>query len=178
MDSRRKNVVDTHLSQEPAIGQWLWALQDSRQRTMEELDNVSPAMIDWLPPDNESSIGTVLYHMTDIEADWLYVEVLEQPLPSAVAALFPYATRDAQGRLTQVQGISRADHLKRLETVRNLLLAVFQPMTLAEFRRVRSLPHYDVTPEWVLHHLIQHEAEHRSQIGALRIRAKRTLAQI
>jgi len=170
--------VDTDLSQEPAIGQWLWALQDARQRTMEELDSVSVAMIDWLPPDNESSIGTVLYHMTDIEADWLYVEVLEQPLPSAVAALFPYATRDAQGRLTQVQGISRADHLKRLETVRNLLLAVFQPMTLAEFRRVRSLPHYDVTPEWVLHHLIQHEAEHRSQIGALRIRAKRTLAQI
>ena len=178
MDSRRQNIVDTDLSQEPAIGQWLWALQDARQRTMEELDSVSLAMIDWLPPDNESSIGTVLYHMTDIEADWLYVEVLEQPLPSAVAALFPYATRDAQGRLTQVQGISRADHLKRLETVRNLLLAVFQPMTLAEFRRVRSLPHYDVTPEWVLHHLIQHEAEHRSQIGALRIRAKRTLAQI
>ena len=178
MDSRRQNIVDTDLSQEPAIGQWLWALQDARQRTMEELDSVSVAMIDWLPPDNESSIGTVLYHMTDIEADWLYVEVLEQPLPSAVAALFPYATRDAQGRLTQVQGISRADHLKRLETVRNLLLAVFQPMTLAEFRRVRSLPHYDVTPEWVLHHLIQHEAEHRSQIGALRIRAKRTLAQI
>ncbi len=176
MDSRRQNIVDTDLSQEPAIGQWLWALQDARQRTMEELDSASVAMIDWLPPDNESSIGTVLYHMTDIEADWLYVEVLEQPLPSAVAALFPYATRDAQGRLTQVPGISRADHLKRLETVRNLLLAVFQPMTLAEFRRVRSLPHYDVTPEWVLHHLIQHEAEHRSQIGALRIRADRTLA--
>ena len=176
MDSRRKNIVDTHLSKEPAIGQWLWALQDTRQRTMEELDGVSLAMIDWLPPDNESSIGTVLYHMADIEADWLYVEVLEQPLPTAVATLFPYATRDAQGRLTQVQGISRADHLKRLETVRGLLLDVFQQMDLAEFRRVRSLPDYDVTPEWVLHHLMQHEAEHRSQIGALRARAERTLA--
>lgn len=45
----------------------------------------------------------------------------------------------------------------------------------AEFRRVRSLPYYDVAPEWVLHHLMQHEAEHRSQIGSLRARAQRQL---
>ena len=176
MASRKKNIVDTHLSKEPEIGQWLWALQDTRQRTMEELDSVSLAMIDWLPADNESSIGTILYHIADIEADWLYVEVLEQPLPSMVAALFPYATRDAHGHLTQVQGLSLEDHLKGLETVRGWLLDVFQQMDLLEFRRVRSLPDYDVTPEWVLYHLMQHEAEHRSQIGALRARAERNLA--
>jgi hypothetical protein len=82
-----------------------------------------------------------------------------------VATLFPYATRDEPGRLTPVQGISWDEHLKRLETVRGLLLGVFQQMDLSEFRRVHSLPSYDVTPEWVLHHLMQHEAEHRSQLG-------------
>lgn len=173
MHSRKKNVVDASLSAEPTIGLWLWALQDSRQRTMEELKDLSPALVDWLPPDHESSIGTILYHLADIEADWLYVEVLEQTFPPEVVALFPYATRDEQGQLTQVQGISLAKHLERLATVRGLLLDVFQQMDLAEFRRVRSLPYYDVTPEWVLHHLMQHEAEHRSQIGWLRIRAER-----
>ena len=173
MHIRRQNIVDLGLIHEPAIGQWLWALQDSRQRTMEELELLSPSMIDWLPPDNESSIGTILYHLADIEADWLYVEVLEQTLPPKVTALFPYPTRDAQGLLTHVQGFSLEQHLRRLVTVRELLLAVFQPMDLAEFRRVRSLPDYDVTPEWVLHHLMQHEAEHRSQIGSLRVRAER-----
>ena len=53
---------------------------------------------------------------------------------------------------------------------------VFQAMTLAEFRRVRSFEHYDVTPEWVLHHLIQHEAEHRGQIGSIRDEAEHDLA--
>ena len=177
MDSQRKNIVDPQLSKEADIGRWLWALQDTRQRTMEELQRVSAAMIDWLPPDNESSIGTILYHIADIEADWLYVEVLEQPLPAEIVALFPYPTRDEQGRLTRVQGDSLAIHLKRLETVRALLLEVFQKMALAEFRRVRSLPDYDVTPEWVLHHLMQHEAEHRGQIGSLRARTKRSLAK-
>jgi uncharacterized damage-inducible protein DinB len=115
------------------------------------------------------------YHIADIEADWLYVEVLEQPLPPEVVALFPYPTRDEQGHLTQVQGFSLEEHLRRLEIVRGLLLDVYQPMDLREFRRLRSLPNYDVTPEWVLHHLMQHEAEHRSQIGGLRARAERNL---
>jgi hypothetical protein len=59
--------------------------------------------------------------------------------------------------------------------VRGLLLDGYQRMELAEFRRVRALEHYDVTPEYVLHHLMQHEAEHRSQIGALRAAAARDL---
>lgn len=143
---------------------------------MRELEGLTPATIDWLPPDDESSIGTILYHIADIEADWLYVEVLEQPIPTEVAALFPYPTRDKHGRLTQIKGYELEEHLRRLQTVRALLLDVFQQMDLAEFRRVRSLEYYDVTPEWVLHHLTQHEAEHRSQIGALRARAERSLS--
>lgn len=178
MDSQEKkqNVVTVHPSKTPEIGRWLWALQDGRKRTIAALSGITPAMIDWRPPGNESSIGTVLYHIADIEADWLYVEVLEQSsLPPKVAALFPDPTRDDQGILTQVHGFSLEQHLDRLETVRGLLLELFQEMELGEFRRVRPFPYYDVTPEWVLHHLLQHEAEHRSQIGWLRARAEQPL---
>jgi uncharacterized damage-inducible protein DinB len=42
-------------------------------------------------------------------------------------------------------------------------------MSLQEFRRVRVLPDYDVTPDYVLHHLMQHEAEHRGEIAMLRV---------
>ena len=179
MDFREQKylIVDDRLSKEPEIGRWLWALQDTRQRTMRYLDSLTPTMIDWLPPDNESSIGTVLYHIALIEADWLYTEVLEQLYPPKVAALFPYVDRDGQDRLSQVQGLSLEQHLERLEIVRRLLLDVFQAMDLHEFRRVRTLADYEVTPEWVLHHLMQHEAEHRSQIRALRAAAERHLAQ-
>lgn len=170
MNQPRQNIIDTQLSHVPEIGSWLWAMQDARQRTIETLEDLNPDAINWRPPNNESTIGTVLYHMAAIEADWLYVEVLEQELPLDVAALFPYETRDEQGHLTQVQGVGLAQHIDRLETVRRLLLDAYQQMDLTDFRRARSFPQYDVTPEWVLHHLMQHEAEHRSQIGALRAR--------
>ena len=179
MDSREQKYViaDTHFSEEPEIGRWLWALQDTRRRTMSGLEGLTRAIIDWLPPNNESSIGTVLYHIALIEVDWLYTEVLEQPIPQEILVLFPYDDRDEQGHLTQVRGFSLEQHLGRLESVRRLILDVFQQMNLDEFRRIRSLAQYDVSPEWVLHHWMQHEAEHRSQIGALRTAAARNLAQ-
>lgn len=173
--AKKRNIVDTQLSGVPAIGQWLWALEDTRHRTMEELENVLPAMIHWLPPDGGSTIGTILYHIAIIEADWLYAEVLVQEFPAEVTALFPFGYRDEEGRLAQVNGLSLEQLIERLAAVRGRLLDVYQRMDLAEFRRVRSLPDYDVTPEWVLHHLMQHEAEHRSQIGTLRASAKRQL---
>jgi uncharacterized damage-inducible protein DinB len=44
-----------------------------------------------------------------------------------------------------------------------------------EFRRPRHLEQYDVTPQWVLHHLIQHEVEHQGQRLDRRTEAEQTL---
>jgi hypothetical protein len=105
--------------------------------------------------------------------DWLYVEVLEKDVPLEVVEWFPYDVRDVQGRLTVVSGESLERLWQRLEKVRGLLLDAFQPMTLADFRRRRQMPNYDVTPEWVLHHLCQHEAEHRDELISLKERYER-----
>jgi uncharacterized damage-inducible protein DinB len=168
-------IVDARLSSEPEIGRWLWALEDTRRRTKARLADLPAAAIDWLSAEGESSIGTLLYHLALIEADWLCTEVLEQAYPPSIAALFPHQARDPQDQLTQVQGIGLGEHLARLDSVRAHVLQVYQAMDLHDFRRVRHLPDYDVTPEWVLHHLMQHEAEHRSQIEGLRALAERSL---
>ncbi len=56
------------------------------------------------------------------------------------------------------------EHLKRLERVRHLVLGVYAQMDLADFRRARALEYYDVTPEWVLYHLMQHDVGHCSEL--------------
>ncbi len=160
-------VVDPVSSVEPEIGDWLWALKDARQRTYKCLKGLPAEVIDWLPSNRKNSIGTVLYHIALVEADWLYVEVLEQAYALTIAALLPYPARDEQELLTKVEGVSLDDHMMRLHVVRQQVLQVFQSMSLLDFKRARRLPDYDVTPQWVLHHLLQHEAEHRSEIAAL-----------
>lgn len=167
-DARERLTIGALPGYEPEIGLALAMLADTRQRTHGLLEGLADADLDWTPAPGCNSIATVFYHLAAIEADWLYTEVLEIPFPPEAAALFPRDVRDADDLLSASQGETLAQLMARLDAVRALLLAAFQGMSAAEFRRIRSLPDYDVTPEYVLHHLMQHEAEHRGEIGMLR----------
>ena len=55
-----------------------------------------------------------------------------------------------------------------MSAVRGRLVERVGALPPEEFNRVHSLPDYDVNPEWVLNHLVQHEAEHRAEISLIR----------
>ncbi len=166
----------TYAAANPLIARQLWLLQDTRRRTLEALEGINQLVLDWDYPPGQNAIGTLLYHIAAIEVDWLFVEIREQPdfLPE-VHSLFPWDVRDSSGRLIVVQGLSLAEHLERLSQARIWLVETLAIMSLAEYQRPRHFEKYDVTPEWVLHHLMQHEAEHRGEIGLIRILAERNL---
>jgi uncharacterized damage-inducible protein DinB len=150
------------------IAEALWRLQDGRERTLDALKDLPEAAVDWQAAGLQNSIGTLLYHIAAIELDWLYSEVLERAWTTEIEDLFPYPVRDDNRHLYPVVNVSLSDHLARLETVRQNLLESFAEITIEDYRRARELPRYDVTPEWVLHHLSQHEAEHRGEILTIR----------
>lgn len=158
----------------PEIGRAIWMLEDTRTETGRRLEGIAPEVIDWQPPAG-NSIGTLLYHIAIIEMDWVFNEVMEEKLPKSVWDAFPHDVRGADGRLMVVKGVSLDAHFKRLDYTRRQLLDVFQHMSLEDFRRPRSAPRYDVTPAWVIHHLIQHEAEHRGEIATIRALAEASL---
>jgi uncharacterized damage-inducible protein DinB len=123
-------------------------------------------------PGFSGSIGALLYHVALIEADYLYGDILglrEADYPPEMEALFPLPDRDGRGQLSSVRGYSLEVHLSRLAEVRTRLLGVLQDLDPARWREARRHPSagYDVSPEWVAHHLMQHEAEHRSEIAAM-----------
>jgi uncharacterized damage-inducible protein DinB len=152
---------------DPVVGRALWRLEESRQRTVELVERLPDEAVDWRPPWGPNTIGTLLYHLAVIELDWLYSEILEAEPPSEFLRLFPIDHRDAEGRLGVVTGESFDAHLARLHAVRARTLYSLRDMDEADYRRVRSLDDYDVSPAWVVHHLTQHEAEHRGQIGEI-----------
>lgn len=149
----------------PEVGAAIWRLEDTRHRTLALLEDMPEAYVNRDVRGNR--IGTILYHLALIETDWLFAEVLEAPYAEALSALLPTDDRDEDGILTLVQDETLAQHLARLGTVRQTLLDHFRGMTAAEFHRPRELPQYAVSPAWVLHHLSQHEAEHRGEMGSI-----------
>jgi uncharacterized damage-inducible protein DinB len=174
--SKQSYVITPLRGYDLEIGRWLWALEDTRRATLKAVKDIAPGVIDWMPPHGDNSIGTLLYHIAAIETDWLYMEVLEQEqFPPEVAALFLYDVRDSEGRLTPIQGIGIEEHLQRLAAVRALLLDAFHGMDEKDFYVERNFEQYDVTPEWVVYHLIRHESEHQGQIVQLRKIAERAL---
>lgn len=145
------------------IGRSLWCLEDVRQHLTKRLTGISQAQLDKKMGDRQS-IGSLLYHIAYVEAGWLYGEVMEKEAwDPEIQALFPL---DGwfDGKLLHMEGETIEDHLLRLNTVREKLLSHFRSMDMEDWHRPRVLEEYDVTPEWVIYHLIEHEAHHRGQI--------------
>jgi uncharacterized damage-inducible protein DinB len=165
---RRQLILEPLLAGSEATGLWSAALTDCRARTMKAIAGIGQNELDWRPPVCANTIGTLLYHIALIEVDWLYAEILERPIPEDLKAMLRLDDRQSNGELTSVQGETASQHEHRLARVRQALLQALGGMTLTEFRRIRHLPDYDVTPEWVVLHLMQHEAEHRGQIVVIR----------
>ena len=157
------------IADDPEVGRWLAALEEARQETIRELSSVTPEMLDRRPDPSLNSIGTLLYHIALIETSWLLDDIFEgEPGPDWLQSLLPFSDRDESGRLIQVDGVPIAVHLERLSAIRQYLLERLRPMSNDDFHRARHLASYDAAPDWVLHHLLQHEAEHRSHIAWLR----------
>lgn len=143
-------------------------LEDTRSRTLDAIAGLTDRDVDQVPNGLDNSIGSLLYHLAAIEADWLYADILQIPYPVWMDDWFPVDVREEDGRLTPVPGYTVAEHRQRLVTVRGHLLEDLAGLTETDYRRKRGIESGVTTPEWVLHHLRQHEAEHRGQIQSIR----------
>ncbi len=153
---------------DPDVGHWLAALEEARGRTLDELRDLRPDQVDVRPDDQLGTIGSFLYHLGLIEADWVASDILGLDEPPELAELLPWPDRDEAVGLTIVTGQTLDEHLARLTAIRTWLLDRLRPLRAEDLDRVRAMPTYDVTPRWAIHHLLQHEAEHRAHIAWIR----------
>ena len=168
----RDRLVIEPIAAAPQVGLLLAALEDGRNRTLGELGSVDDEMLGRRPAALPlHTIGQLLYHVALIEADWVLTEIQElseSAWPDWVEAEFPIDVRDDEGRLSDIPPEPMARALARLSRVRSHTLTAIGELDDVELHRVRSMPAYDVTPAWALHHLVQHEAEHRAHIALVR----------
>jgi len=153
---------------EPIVARYLAMSADCRLLTMDSIKDLRFDLLYWRRSDFDSNISDLLYHIAYVEADWLFTSVLETSIPAKITQDLTYQDRDKHGRLVHIGEEELESSLVRLQKVRTKLNETYASMDMTEFRRLRRSEKYDVSPEWVLHHLLQHEAEHRGQINLLK----------
>jgi len=136
---KRRLAADVLPGYDPEIGRWLWALEDVRRTVKAAVGGLSQELLD-AKPEGWNSIGSLLYHVAAIEADWLCDEVMGSHWPDEIVSLFTVDVRDDQGLLAAVSGMTLEEHLTRLDLVRSVLLDHFRSMSVEEFRRVLAPP--------------------------------------
>src|SRR5687767_12655779 len=115
---------------EPAIGRWLWALEEVRRRTLRLAQDLKQHTLDWQGPGgDENSIGSLLYHIGIIEISWLYMDILQIEIPPALHHDFALEATDASGRLVHVPGLPVQEHLGRLNRSREYFLRALRDLT-------------------------------------------------
>lgn len=148
------------------LGLLLAQLEDGRARTLRIVGQAPAERLHWSSADFPNSLAAHLAHLAAIELDWLYCDLLGVEIPAEALAGFPIEDlRGPDGRLAQAEEASLPELLATLARARQLVLqecAVLEEEGLGEL--VEGLEGA-ATPEWILSHLIQHEAEHR---GVLR----------
>lgn len=156
----------------PDVALWLAVLADARSRLMWALDGLTVEELDAPPIMGRNTIGTILYHTALADLDWIYTNMLTEPFPADVINLFPHHMVDGGNNLTQATGWDLDAYVLRLNTARQKVIEHYSTMDITTFRQLlrRDLDFgtVEMTPEAVICHLAQHEAEHRGEIQMLR----------
>jgi uncharacterized damage-inducible protein DinB len=132
------------------------------------LEGLTDEWLDIEPPMGHNTLASILYHMASTEIYWLYT-VLQQDVPADMLEIFPDDDREESGNLARLKVVSVKDYLEKMRVARNRFVETYKEMPAKEYHRPRGIQNWmgeidQITPERVLYHLVNHDAEHRGEL--------------
>ena len=164
-DVRGKNPAELFISM----------LQDGTREWREELGKVPRAAMTWRPYKDGYSIGALILHIVDVEAYWIEVFAAGKKLSEdEEKELMSNETDQYRGKwpiphdwpLSKYFALQDRVRERSIKTIRKL-----KPDLV--LKRSSGGQKYEVTLNWILHHVVTHEAYHGGQAVLLKaLRAK------
>ena len=159
----------------PQIGRYVAQLTEVRTDLKHELNGLTQAQLDWHPDEQTESIGTLLLHLAAVEWSWMHQDIFgatDEEYAGSWEEAMPI-----RSALPQVSGRSVESYLQHLDAIREQTLTVLRGFTDDDLPRLvgEAEPRPDWEPrselftiDWIIWHVIEHEATHVGQVELLR----------
>ena len=156
----------------PRIGRLIWQMDDVRRQVLRAVEGLSAAQLSWHPDPRCESIGTLLLHIAAVERSWIGEDIMRRPMePEEWNAAFAIRLNQPQ-----IEGQPLEYFLAVLKREREQCYTDLCGFTDADLdRAITPLDPGDpanaenqFTMEWILYHVMEHEAHHKGQIALMK----------
>jgi uncharacterized damage-inducible protein DinB len=140
-------------------------LEKTRERLLKRVQGFSTKDLDYTPDEeNIESIGTLLLHIAAIEWSWIFEDMGGQEM-NYEEWKHAFALRE---QIPQIKGKKLKFYLDKLAQVREDVKNHLTTVEDSELDHLVDVGQAAVSIEWILFHIIEHEAMHIGQISVLR----------
>ncbi len=154
----------------PRIGRYLTQMEDVRRQVKKYVEGLTAEQLAWHPSDKTESIGTLLLHIAAVECSWIGEDIMRRPMADEWKIAFPI-----RFGIPQISGQPLDYFLKTLDVVREQTKADLRSIEDEDLDRlIMPLDPGDpgatsqFSMEWILYHVIEHEAHHKGQIAVMK----------
>ncbi len=155
----------------PGIGFYLAGMDEVRSQLRDAVVNMSPEDIGRCAIPGAHSIGALVLHIGEAEWWWMNCNVLGHRLTDADRAA-PYWDVLKNPEAFAARGCSAEFCLEQVGRIRNQTREILAGFADDELERVfateRRGRKFEHSLRWILHHLIDHEAQHKGQVLMLK----------
>ena len=157
----------------PGIGRYVAHLTETRAELLRPLAGLTPAQLAWHPDHQTESIGTQLLHVAAVEWSWTFQDMFGRPDEDYDGWEEAFPLRIGA---PQVTGQPLSYFTDQLERVRQEVIGALRGLSDADLPRLvgEAPPAEGEEPrsqlysiDWVLFHLVHHEAHHAGQVELL-----------
>ncbi|HYO49134.1 MAG TPA: DinB family protein [Chloroflexia bacterium] len=158
----------------PQIGRYVAQLAELRHNLKRQVQGLSVEQLDWHPDEQTESIATQMLHLDAVEWSWMHEDIFGTPDDQYPGEWFE--AMPIRAGVPQVTGRPVEWYLSKLDSTREETLRLLKGFTDADLPRLVGeaiLPEGQerkelYTIDWIIWHIISHEASHIGQIELLR----------
>ncbi|MFW9845454.1 MAG: DinB family protein [Candidatus Thorarchaeota archaeon] len=139
-------------------------MEKTRSRLLRIVDELSDGDLDYSPDtDRIETIGTLLFHIAAVEWSWIFEDIDGEEMDYEKWK-HAFALRE---KIPQLTGKGKQFYLDRLSEVRDAVSARLRDLDDMQLHIIVDLGAAEVTIEWIIFHILEHEAMHIGQISIL-----------